>query len=138
VDLSRPVVDALAYIVISTFVGPIICLLGYEYFQTSDQCGPRPPIPDHPIGHGQRIDTIAQPESRGADPNAYGDNSDAQMYWVISAGIMLAIGILLLVNLLHKRSRIGKVRLILSGLGVLVMTFGYGITLAAGLQVSCS
>ncbi|WP_433204393.1 hypothetical protein ACQP1G_15880 [Nocardia sp. CA-107356] len=99
-DLSRPAVDALVYTVISTFVGPIIYLFGYTYFHSSDHCQPRMSVPDYPIGHMEQIDTAAQPDSRGAASRAYENYFDAQIFWVTGAGVMLAVGIFLLVNLL--------------------------------------
>ena len=95
-------------------------------------------MPDHAVGHLEQIDTAAQPEIRGAASRAYENYFDVQILWVTGAGVMLAVGIFLLVNLLLERSQIGIIRLILSGLGVLVMIFGYGVTLAAGLHASCT
>ncbi|WP_330232051.1 hypothetical protein OHA40_05925 [Nocardia sp. NBC_00508] len=108
---SRPVAAALIYIVSSVLIGPTIYLTGVYRIRTSDRC----------VSH-------FDPEPRGADVIA------AQIFQVTSAGILVAIGIFLLILLSTNHSRIGLLRLVPSSLGVLVMIFGYGITLAAGFQ----
>ncbi|UAK35069.1 hypothetical protein K8O92_15330 [Nocardia asteroides] len=136
--LGRPAVVALVYIVSSILIGPAIYLTGYGLVQSSDRCGGSAlVIPDHPSGGLPQIDTTAPREVPAAGSQAREGNADyfaAKIFWVAGAGIMLAVGVLLLVLLVTNRSRTGRFRLVLSSLGVLIMVFGYGVTLAAGLH----
>ncbi|WP_067477415.1 hypothetical protein [Nocardia amamiensis] len=147
---NRPVLVALIYILSSIFIGPAIYLTGYFLVQNSDHCGGsnRVVVPDHPISGIAELPRPAEKtERRMFTASAYRfetaargtDIIAAQAFSIGSAGIMLAIGIFLWVRLWCDRRRIGHIRLILAGAGILVMIFGYGLTMAAGFSnTSCT
>lgn len=104
--LERPVLLAWIYIVGSVVGGPTIYLGGYVLFTR---------------GVGDYCDAVyGDVVSRDAEFAA------ARSFQITGACAMLALGLLLLVGLWTRRHRIGRIRLVLSGCGILAMMCGFG------------
>ncbi|MFI9538337.1 hypothetical protein ACIG56_34535 [Nocardia fusca] len=110
---------AVVYTVASIFLGPAIFLGGYAVFTRGggDYC-------DASYG-GVFSDA---PSTGRALRDA--EFRTAQVFQVAGAGIMLAVGLLLLMYLWVYRHRIGWPWRIVSSVGIITMMIGYGLVIA--------
>lgn len=114
-----PVVLAAMYTVASIFLGPGIFLGGYAFTRGGgDYC-------DGAYGSGVYSDA---PTAGKALRDA--EFRTAQVFQVFGAGVMLAVGLLLLTYLWVYRHRIGQLWRAVSSIGILMMMLGYCLVIA--------
>ncbi|MFI6315395.1 hypothetical protein ACIBEK_35245 [Nocardia fusca] len=110
---------AVVYTFASIFLGPAIFLGGYAFFTRGggDYC-------DASYGSVFSDAPSAGKALRDAEFRT------AQVFQVAGAGIMLAVGLLLLTYLWAYRHRIGRPWRIVSSVGIITMMIGYGLVIA--------
>ncbi|MFD4353700.1 hypothetical protein ACFWPX_14165 [Nocardia sp. NPDC058518] len=110
---------AVVYTVASIFLGPAIFLGGYAFTRGGgDYC-------DGSYGGGVYSDAPSVGKAlRDAEFRT------AQVFQVAGAGIMLAVGLLLLTYLWAYRHRIDRPWRIVSSVGIITMMVGYGLVIA--------
>ncbi|MFD8098268.1 hypothetical protein ACFV24_01910 [Nocardia fluminea] len=115
---NRPLLFAVIYIVGSIFIGPAIAVAGYV----------------NTPANGDYCDVIAHGSS------GQRDRDYALLEGIQTTGsiIMLAVGLVLLIQLWMNRLRINSLSLVLTNIGILVMVTGYLLVLRAGLAANSS